>query len=152
MGLPFLPFAKVRFFRRTGKAIRAHGGMDAALPVLPKKRLLVATGSKERMCRYALSGRPRPRHRLPFPCGWRSGTDGNCNAAIHLSYIICLFILHSGLIEVFCIPDSPEHRYCDNHKVLNYRIYTCSNTERMPCILVSRSSTSRHFKEIVEFW
>ena len=36
VGLPFLPFAKVRFFRRAGKAIRAHGGMDAALPALPK--------------------------------------------------------------------------------------------------------------------
>ena len=142
VGLPFLPFAKVRFIRRAGKAIRAHGGMDAALPALPIKRLLVATGSKERMCRYSLSGRPR--HRPPFPCGWGSGTDGNCNAAIHL--IIYLFIIHSGLIEIFCIPDSPEHRYCDNHKVLNYRIYTCSNTERMPCILVSRSSTSRYFK------
>ena len=80
VGLPFLPFAKVRFIRRAGKAIRAHGGMDAALPALPIKRLLVATGSKERMCRYSLSGRPR--HRPPFPCGWGSGTDGNCNAAI----------------------------------------------------------------------
>ena len=68
-------------------------------------------------------------------------------------YLYYIFVHHSfGLIEVFCFPDSPEHRYCDNHKVLNYRIYTCSNTERMPCILVSRSSTSRHFKEIVELW
>lgn len=61
-------------------------GLAVGLSLLP-----VAT-SKERMCRYSLSGRPR--HRPPFPCGWGSGTDGNCNAAIHLSllYICSSFI------------------------------------------------------------